>query len=100
VGRYAIREKVITLPHAIRSCTGLAADILGLADRGYLKPGKVADVLVFDPEDLIDLATFESPQQYSTGVRYLFVAGRPAVDDGRRTAELPGRAIRHTSREE
>ena len=100
VGRYAIREKVITLPHAVRSCTGLAADILGLTDRGYLKPGAWADVLVFDPQEFIDLATFESSQQYSTGVRYLFVAGQAAIEDGRRTAELPGRAIRHISRGE
>ena len=97
VGRYAIREKVISLPQAIRSCTGLSADILGLSDRGYLRPGTVADVLVFDPEEFIDLATFESPQQYSTGVRYLFVAGQAAIDDGQRTEQLPGRAIRHES---
>ena len=97
VGRYAIREKVIALPHAIRSCTGLPADILGLTDRGYLRPGAWADVLVFDPQEFIDLATFESSQQYSAGVRYLFVAGQPAIDDGRRTDQLPGRAIRHKS---
>ena len=100
VGRYAIREKVITLPHAIRSCTGLSADILGLTDRGYLKPGTVADVLIFDPREFIDLATFESSQQYSAGVRYLFVAGQPTIDDGQRTDTLPGRAIRHKSRGE
>ena len=100
VGRYAIREKVITVAHAIRSCTGLSADILGLTDRGYLKPGAVADVLVFDPDKFIDVGTFESPQQYATGVRYLFVAGQAAIDDGQRTAELPGRAIRHISRGE
>ncbi len=97
VGHYAIREKVITLPHAIRSATGLPADILNLTDRGYLKPGAVADVLVFDPEEFIDLATFESSQQYSAGVRYLFVAGQPAIDGGKRTDQLPGRAIRHQS---
>ena len=98
VGRYAIREEVITLPHAIRSCTGLPADILGLTDRGYLKPGTWADVLVFAPEEFIDVATFESPQQYSTGVRYLFVAGQAVIDKGQRTDKLPGRAIRHESR--
>jgi N-acyl-D-amino-acid deacylase len=99
VGRYAIRDKVIRLPHAIRSCTGLPADILGLKDRGYLRPQTVADVLVFDPEEFIDLATFKSSQEYSAGVRYLFVGGQPTIDGGRRTDQLPGRALRHESRD-
>jgi N-acyl-D-aspartate/D-glutamate deacylase len=98
IGHYARDEKVLPLAQAIRSATGLPADILGLADRGYLRPGAYADVLVFDPQTFIDRATFENPQQYSTGVKYLFVAGRLALEDGTLGPALYGRAIRHPSR--
>jgi len=97
VGRYAIREKVIPLGWAIHSCTGLPAKILSLADRGYLKPGAYADVLVFDPREFLDRATFENPQQYAVGVRYLFIGGNLAVDSGKPSERLFGRAIRHTA---
>jgi N-acyl-D-amino-acid deacylase len=95
IGRYAGDEKVLPLGQAIRSATGLPADILGLADRGYLRPGAYADVVVFDPDTFIDRATFEDPQQYSTGVRYLFVAGSLALEDGKPGPKLLGRALRH-----
>ncbi len=98
IGHYARREKVVSLARAIRSATGLPADVLNVSDRGYLRPGAVADVLVFDPETFLDRATFEEPQQYSTGVKYLFVAGRPALEDGKLAEGLHGRAIRHVSR--
>jgi N-acyl-D-amino-acid deacylase len=94
IGRYTRVENVISLAHAIRSATGLPADILGLADRGYLRPGYCADVVVFDPAELIDRATFQEPQQYSSGVRYLFVAGQLAIQDGGPTGALAGRALR------
>jgi len=95
VGRYAHRLKVITMEHAIRSATGLPADILGLVDRGYLRPGAVADIVVFDPDQFIDRATFDDPHQYSTGVRYLFIAGQLALQDSKRTGKLHGRLLRH-----
>jgi len=97
VGHYARREKVLSMAQAIRSCSGLPADILGLADRGYLRPGAYADVVVFDPETFIDQATFEEPNQYSTGVKYLFVAGKLALEDGKPSEKLYGRALRHRS---
>ena len=97
IGHYAVREQVISMGWAVRSATGLPADILGLAERGYLRPGYWADVVVFDPAELIDRATFENPQRYSTGVRYLYVAGRLALEDGKPTGELAGRALRHKS---
>lgn len=96
IGHYAIERNIISPAQAIRSATGLPADILGMKDRGYLKPGLVADVVVFDPKTLRDTATFENPHQYSTGVRYLFVNGKLAIDDGEVTGELAGRALRHT----
>lgn len=94
IGLYAIREKVVPLAQAIRSSSGLPADILGLADRGYLRAGLAADIVVFDPEKLIDRATYDRPQQYSAGVAHLFVNGTPAISDGTPTGALAGRALR------
>ena len=96
IGYYAMREKVLSVGQAIRSATGLPADILKLADRGYLRSGLVADLVVFDPETFIDRATFEKPHQYATGVRYVFISGHAALDNGNPSAELYGRAIRHS----
>jgi N-acyl-D-aspartate/D-glutamate deacylase len=95
IGRYAIEEKTITLEHALRSATGLPADILKLPERGYLRPGYFADVVAFNPETFRDRATFDKPHQYATGVRYLFVNGKPAIDDGKYTGVLAGRVLRH-----
>ena len=61
IGLYAVREKVLPLEQAVRSASGLPADILGLTDRGYLKPGQFADVVAFNPQEIIDGATFEQP---------------------------------------
>lgn len=97
IGRYALDEKVIPLAQAIRSCTGLPADILRLGDRGYLRADAFADVLVFDPEKFRDQSTFEKPGVYATGVRYLFINGKPAIDDGKPAKTLCGRVLRHHS---
>jgi N-acyl-D-aspartate/D-glutamate deacylase len=95
IGRYAIEEKVMPLEQAIRSASGLPADILRLPQRGYLKAGFVADVVVFDPQTFRDTATFEKPHQYATGVRYLFVNGVPTIYDSKFTGALAGKALRH-----
>lgn len=79
---------------AIRSATALPADILGLVDRGRIREGFVADLIVFDPERLEDVATFVAPHRYSVGMEYVFLAGRPAIDRGHPTGALLGRAIR------
>jgi N-acyl-D-aspartate/D-glutamate deacylase len=95
IGRYALEDRVITLEQALRSASGLPADILKLPQRGYLRPGYYADVVVFDPKTFRDRATFDQPHQYAAGVRYLFVNGRLAIDDGRLTEVLAGRVLRH-----
>jgi len=95
IGYYARSEKTLPLAQAIRSATGLPADILGLTDRGYLRPDCVADIVVFDPKTFIDRATFEDPQQYSPGVRWLFLAGQAAIADGQVAEALYGRPLRH-----
>ena len=98
IGYYALKLKVVPVAQAIRSCSGLPADVLGLSDRGYLRPGMCADLVVFDPQDFIDRATFDQPQQYATGVRYLFIAGHLAIDNDKPSPTLFGRAIRHQSK--
>jgi len=97
IGRCAIQEKVVSLPQAIRSATGLPADIFSIPERGYLRPGYHADIVVFDPAVYRDQATFDKPQQYATGVRYVFLAGQAAIDDSKPSAKLFGRALRHRS---
>ncbi|HEX4607856.1 MAG TPA: amidohydrolase family protein [Urbifossiella sp.] len=95
IGRYAIEEKLVPVELAVRSATGLPADILKLTDRGYLKPGQWADVVVFDPATFRDAATFDRPHQYATGVKWVFVNGRPVIADGRFDATaLAGRVLR------
>jgi N-acyl-D-aspartate/D-glutamate deacylase len=95
IGQYAIEGKLIPLTHAIRSSSGLPADILGLTDRGYLKSGCYADIVVFDSATFRDKATYEKPLQWATGVKLLLVNGQVAVENERPTEKLAGRAIRH-----
>jgi len=83
------------MAQAIHSATGLPAAILQLTDRGYLRPGYLADIVVFDPAAFIDRATFDNPQQYSAGVRWLFLAGQAAIADGKVAEPCYGRPIRH-----
>ena len=94
IGLYSIEEKVLPLAAAIRSASGLPADILHLSDRGYLRPQQAADVVVFSPEELRDEATFDDPHRYSSGVRHVFVNGRPAIMSGTPTGALAGKALR------
>ncbi len=93
IGHYAIREGVISLEQAIRSATGLPADILGMTDRGYLKPGLAADIVVFDPQVFIDKSTYDNPFQYAEGVKYVLVNGSMAVFNGTPTGALAGKAL-------
>jgi N-acyl-D-aspartate/D-glutamate deacylase len=100
IGRYALEDKIITLEHAIRSSSGLPADVLKLPERGYLKKDFFADVVVFDPKTFRDAATFDRPHQYAPGVRYLFVNGKLAIDDGKFTGVLAGKVLRHQKEDE
>jgi N-acyl-D-aspartate/D-glutamate deacylase len=94
LGRYVRQDSVIPLEFAIRKMTSLAAQRVGLADRGLLKPGMYADITVFDPNTIIDNSTFEQPQQLATGVTHVFVNGVAVVTDGKPTGALPGRSLR------
>ena len=89
---------MLTLEDAVRKMTSLAAQRVGLDERGVLKRGLYADLVVFDPATIIDNATFETPQRFSTGVRYVAVNGVLVVDDAKPTDALPGRALRGPGR--
>lgn len=95
IGKYAIEDGIVKLEDAIRSSSGLPADILKLTDRGYLKPKYFADVVVFDPKTYRDTATYDKPHQYAAGVKWVFVNGTPVVKDGVHVpAALPGKVLR------
>jgi dihydroorotase/N-acyl-D-amino-acid deacylase len=94
LGYYVREEKVLRLEEAIRKMTSFAAEAAGLPDRGVLKPGFAADLVVFDPETVASRATFESPNNYSTGFRYVAVNGVLVVDEGKHTGKTPGKALR------
>jgi dihydroorotase/N-acyl-D-amino-acid deacylase len=94
LGRYVRDEHVTSLEDMIRKMTSLAAQSVRIEDRGVLKPGMWADVSVFDFAKIGDVATFEDPNRYSEGVRYVVVNGQVVLDGGKMTGALPGRALR------
>jgi dihydroorotase/N-acyl-D-amino-acid deacylase len=94
LGHYVRDEHVLPLEEAIRKMTSKAAARVHLIDRGILRPGMIADITVFDPATIRDVATFDQPNRYSVGVRHVFVNGRRVVADGAITAERPGRPLR------
>ncbi len=92
--RYALDDEVLTLEEAVRSMSGLPAAILHVPDRGVLRVGAAADVVVFDPRAFRDVATFDRPTRYAAGVRYLFVNGVAVLADAKPQKVLPGRVLR------
>jgi N-acyl-D-amino-acid deacylase len=93
--KYVREEKKLTLEDAIRKFTALPAQRMRLADRGVLKAGMWADVVVFDPETVRDVATFEDPNRLSEGMRFVLVNGVPVIEEGKMTKALPGRVLTH-----
>ena len=92
--KYVREEKKITLEDAIRKFSALPAERMRLTDRGVLKAGMWADVVIFDPATVRDLATFENPNQLSQGMDYVLVNGVPVIEQGKMTGALPGRVLR------
>lgn len=91
--RYVLDGKVMSLEEAIRSMTGLTATVFRLRDRGYIRPGAYADIVIFDATSIADRATYEEPHQYSTGVRHVLLNGKVALADGEPTALRSGRVL-------
>lgn len=90
-----VRERgVLSLEAAVRAATSLPAGVFGFEDRGELRVGAFADVVVFDPATVRDMATYEEPHQHAVGMRWVLVNGRVVVDDGTPTGSLPGRVLK------
>jgi N-acyl-D-amino-acid deacylase len=94
LSKYVREEKVLTLEDAIRKFSALPAQRLRLADRGVIKAGMWADVVVFDPATIHDRATFDNPNQFSEGMEYVLVNGVPVIEEGKMTGALPGKVLR------
>ena len=93
IRRYVLERNVISLPFAIRSMTSLPAQIMGLRERGMIRVGNWADLVIFDLQTIADKATFTQPHQYPSGIPYVFVNGVAAVDDGKITHATPGKVL-------
>lgn len=93
LGYYVREEKVLSLPDAIRKMTSLPAQIVGLENRGLLRPGMAADVTIFDPDQVSDRATFSDPAQYPVGINFVIVNGIVVLDHGEHTTAKPGRVL-------
>jgi dihydroorotase/N-acyl-D-amino-acid deacylase len=94
LGRFVREQRILTLEDAVRKMTGAVAERLSLRDRGELREGMYADVMLFDPNTIIDKATYEKPHQLSVGVKYVFVNGVAVVSDGKVTGAKPGKIVR------
>ncbi|PYP67013.1 MAG: dihydroorotase [Gemmatimonadetes bacterium] len=94
LGRFVRDQRILTLEDAVRKMTAAVADRLSIRDRGELREGMYADVMLFDPNTIIDKATYEKPHQLSVGVKYVFVNGVAVVRDGKVTGAKPGRIVR------
>jgi N-acyl-D-amino-acid deacylase len=92
--RYVREEHVLSAEEAVRKITSLPADVLSLTDRGRLKAGAYADIVIFDPKQFQDHATYAKPMQYATGVSDVFINGRLALKDGEPTGVASGRVLR------
>lgn len=94
LGRYVRESQLLTLEEAIRKITSLNANKLGIHDRGIIRPGAFADLTIFDPKTISDLATYTEPFQYNRGVHHVIVNGQIVLEDGQHTGRRPGRALR------
>ncbi|HMC57126.1 MAG TPA: D-aminoacylase [Gemmatimonadaceae bacterium] len=94
LGRFVRDQKLLTLEDAVRKMSGATAQRLSIHDRGELKPGYYADIMIFDPNTIIDRATYEQPHQLSVGVVHVLVNGTPVVSNGTATGAKPGKVVR------
>ena len=98
LGHYVRDEHVLTLSQAIHKLSALPANNLNLERRGSLSPGYFADVVIFDPKQIKDQATFHQPHQFAEGMKHVFVNGVQVLKDGEHTGAKPGRVIKGTMR--
>jgi len=94
ISKFVYQEGWLRLEEAIRKCTSLPAQIIGLKDRGMLRKGVWADIVVFDPESLSDRATYEEPKRFPDGIKWVVVNGEIVISNGKQTDALPGMVLR------
>ena len=94
IRRYVLDKPVITMERMVQASSAQVADVYGLAQRGWLKPGYFADVIVFDPKTIREMATYQKPRELSVGMRWVFVNGKAAIADGAPTRVMAGKALR------
>jgi N-acyl-D-amino-acid deacylase len=95
LGEFVREQRVLSLEEAVRKMTSAPAARLGLRDRGELRDGMAADVVVFDADRVRSLATYDQPRQFPVGIEHVLVNGELVIDAGAHTGALPGRALRH-----
>lgn len=94
IAKYVQEDGVVDLPHAIRSMTSLSASVFGMQDRGLIRPGAIADLVIFNLENIKDNATYQDPHQLSEGMEYVLLQGKFAVKEGEFMPELHGEILR------
>ena len=94
LGRYVREKKILTLEEAVRKMTSLPADRMNLKDRGVLKKGMAADIVIFNPDTVIDRAEWTSPHHYPEGIPHVIINGEAVIQNGDRTDAYPGKVIR------
>jgi N-acyl-D-aspartate/D-glutamate deacylase len=95
IRKFVLEKKLLTMEQAIRSASGLPAEMLGFTDRGQIKEGYIADIVVFNPETITDKATFEEPHQYSEGILHVLITGVSVIKNGEFTGALAGTPLLH-----
>ncbi len=93
LGRYVREEPVLKLEEAVYKMSGMVADRLGLSERGRLRTGAYADIVVFDPDHVIDRADFDNPHQYAMGINYVLINGAIVMQKGEHTGKRAGRVL-------
>jgi len=96
LGHYARERGIITLPDAMRKMTSLPAQKLGLKDRGVIRPGAWADVVIFNPKTVIDVATYGNPKRYPRGIEYVIVNGVLTLSRGKHTGAMAGKVLKRS----
>jgi len=94
IREYVLDKKVITMEHAIRAATSFPAEAFGFRNRGTIEKDKIADLVVFDPDEIRDNATFDDPVQYSSGIEFLIINGNIVIDEGVFNGKMAGKTIR------
>lgn len=97
LGRYARDERLMSVAEAVHRMSGMPAEKFRLSERGFVRAGYFADLVIFDPASIIDTGTYENPRQYPNGLSHVFVNGIAIVEDGKHTGARPGRALRRGS---